>query len=125
MVDNTGVSLDNVAGLLRLCYNAVAENVNMQGLMSGYSRMREPKRKLPSDLRRGLKTAADLKDAAESLGVQAGNLLSQAKAMDEELKIKALTVDGQTKWDRGMKLINEFVANVDHAIIDARKARMS
>ena len=89
----------------------------MQGsLVSGYTRMREPKRKLPSDLRRAPKTPADLRDAAEMLSIQVAHLLAQAQAM-EELKVKSLTIDGQTKWERGIKLVAEFVRNVEVAII--------
>jgi hypothetical protein len=94
----------------------------MQSTLTGYVRMREPKKKLPSERRRGAKTPEDLKDAAESLSIQAANLLAQANAM-EEMKMKAITVDGQTKWERGLKLVSEFVRNVEVAIIHERTAR--
>jgi hypothetical protein len=84
--------------------------------------MQGKKRISPNKNRRAAKTPEDLRDAAEMLSIQAGNLLSEAKAMEAE-KIKSVTVDGQTKWDRGMKLVAEFVGNVEVAIIRERTSR--
>jgi hypothetical protein len=90
--------------------------------LSRYTAMHGKKRVSPNKNRRGMRTPEDLKEAAEIISIQAGNLLAQAKSM-EEMKIKAVTVDGQTKWDRGMKLVAEFVGNVEVAIIRERTSR--
>ncbi len=75
-----------------------------------------------AQLRRGEKSPDDIRRQADTLREQVGELLGLAQAMDD-LQMETLVVDGVTKIERGVKLVDEFVANLEAAISKEKRQR--
>lgn len=60
----------------------------------------------------GAKTPADLRAYAKKLEGRAGEMLALAEAM-RQLGLDSVRVDGNTKADRGLRLIDEFIDRID------------
>ena len=83
------------------------------------------KKKTPvvaAQLRRGEKTPDDIRRQADTMREQVGELLGLAQAMDD-LQMDTLVVDGVTKIERGVKLVDDFVANLEAAISKEKRQR--
>jgi hypothetical protein len=77
---------------------------------------------LAAQLRRGEKTSDDIRRQADTMREQVGELLGLAQAMDD-LQMDRLVVDGVTKIERGVKLVDDFVANLEAAISKEKRQR--
>jgi hypothetical protein len=91
-------------------------------------RLGEPKviapvaKKMPADLRRGTKTLRDIKAEVETLRDRAAELEKLAENM-KDANVQRMIVDGVTKWDRGDTLVSGYIANIEKALVDAKRNR--
>lgn len=90
--------------------------------MASVMAKRKNDRRNPAFLRYGPKQVAEIERYVEDLKIRAAELQAIADAMRQE-KIDQVEMDGVTKFDRAIPLLDSFSTLLEAAVIDAKKAR--